>query len=243
MRSLRDEFSVAAGSRLEPKAGSYFGHRCYRLDRRVSKGFTLGTSRASSLAKKGAFMRLLGVLVVALLAVPAAAQPLNRVQVRQRSGARLLVPGGDCPVGHQGLQDGRRARDRDLQLLPLRPLPPRLSKRARRNLGVEADQRLWLVVVRRRTHGAGRALGGGGLPMALPGLERSGTHDGRGLLRRPVALPGHVPQVLCLDARSAGAGRPDDRGPRGHPGESGLGHRGVCRRLGPQSVLSGGQSL
>ena len=151
-------------------------------------------------------MKLLGVLLAAFLAVPAAAQSLDRVQVVNDRAPDCSSLAAIVQSVTKDCKTDDELGDRDLQLLPLRPLPPRLSKRARRDFGFEADQRLWLVVMRRRTHGAGRALGGGGLPVALSGLERSRTHDRRGFLRRPMALPGHVPEVLRLDARSAAPG-------------------------------------
>ena len=110
---------------------------------------------------------------------------------------------------HAGLQDERREGHRHLQLHAVGALPPRLSGRTGRSAGAEGDQLLRLEPVRRFARRAIGAVAPIGLGLAVRGLGR--THHGRSSIRRPLALPGRVPEVLRLDARPQRAGRPDHR--------------------------------
>ena len=82
-----------------------------------------------------------------------------------------------------------------------------------------------------------------GLQVALPRVEQPRPHHRRVLLRRAVALPGHLPQVLLLDGGPRPPRPADHRRAGRHQGRPVPGHRAVRHRRGPQGLLPQGQRL
>ena len=129
---------------------------------------------------------------------PGRAGPRPRHQGAARQGSGLFQPQEHRRIGHARLQDQRRQGRGDLQLHAADPLPPRLPERAGRRTRPQGDQLLRLESVRRAARHPVGVVARGRLGVAVRRLAR--PHHRRGQVRRPLALPGRVLEVLCLDA-------------------------------------------